>query len=247
MTYRLLERNCGSAPIATSLFGLADFPHLYASPLRRRARASILDALYDSGFGGRPSEVVLTDEGPWGRTWKALLDPRSREAVLSALSAAKAVEVYERLRTETVARRDEVFAFEFLLLQRLAFAGRAVREEAGFWRAERLYGDEVEARRSVAKLVEELRAVRWDGTSTWRVGEARDVSVAVLEGVPEEEARAYAKAGALVFYLGEARIEGLGWESFEIKDAQGFLSRNDRRGEEIPLSTLDVFGETEYA
>lgn len=104
-----------------------------------RVRRALADLAAELGFEGPPAQVSLVDPGPWGVTAALLAGDRSARQVLAEVRALVDEDpgaLYRRLHGAPVPRWSAPFAAEHLVLQRLAFSGKAVGiTPGGRWRA----------------------------------------------------------------------------------------------------------------
>lgn len=106
-----------------------------------RVRRALADLAAELGFQGSPAQVSLVDPGPWGVTAALLTGDRSARQVLAEVRSLMEDEadpgaLYLRLHGAPVPRWSAPFAAEHLVLQRLAFSGKAVGiTPDGRWRA----------------------------------------------------------------------------------------------------------------
>lgn len=226
----------------------------------RRPLATLFE---DQGYPGAPNLSVLQDTGVWLHVWRALLDETLRPLVVRWLERWNDEDleiVYNRLNKHPPSTRPEVYAAEYLFLQRFAYAGKPVRLKEGFWAADP-FNSEVpfafgETRHLLPTLIQNLNAFRWSCTASWRVVTAVEALPPGPVGVlihaplyaPERvlpDARWYSEAGAFVAVSSSTPLD-LGWSRIQIEDEKRlrieFLTFNDRLGPSPPDSVFDLFG-----
>jgi len=133
--YTLVETCCGSAALTLHLLG-ARRPLLPYQGGKWRVRRELAEVLRQRGYHGAPSQVVLTDPGPWGIAAGAVVDGGVRERVIERLVAfaeRDPREVYDALAGAAVPAERDAFAAEYLFLQRLSFSGKAVGVRDDRW------------------------------------------------------------------------------------------------------------------
>lgn len=128
MTYTLVEPCAGSA--AFTLFQLgAPRSLLPYQGSKWRFRHALALAAKELGFEGSPSQVILTDVGPWGVALDVVLRPTTRQDLLRELKQLAGQDpraVFDQLHGSPAADDPILFTAQFLFLQRLAFSGKAV-------------------------------------------------------------------------------------------------------------------------
>lgn len=134
--WHLVELCCGSSALTMYLLGAKRSLVSYQGNKwkHRRWLVGLFEGL---GFHGPPSDVLLVDPGPWGRTMEAVLDPAIRAEVVTILDgmiARDPREVWDSLHFAPVPEGLPQFAAEHLFIQRLSFIGKhlAIRERT--WR-----------------------------------------------------------------------------------------------------------------
>jgi len=126
---KLVELCCGSAALTLHLHGSEPLmPFMGGKGRYAKAIAEM--------FGlERPSSVLLVDVGPWADAW-AVLFSSHRVHVISMLDAMvqeEPRELWDRLRKEPPPVDPVRRCAVFLVLQRLAFRGKAVQPRADGW------------------------------------------------------------------------------------------------------------------
>lgn len=140
--WTLVEGFCGSAALTLHLLGARQFVVPYQG-----SKASLVEGL-DSvvrqmGFWGYPTEVVLSDASPIAEAIRMVLDPIDRPRLLAVLeplvemgerNEGKTAEVLHRGMNGHWVPSDPVErAAQFLWLQRMAYASKAVGIVDGRW------------------------------------------------------------------------------------------------------------------
>jgi hypothetical protein len=261
VSYTLIEPCCGSAALAVHLCGLSDRAFMPYAGSKWRLRKKLADLIEEQGYSGPPDRVVLRDSGPWGATWKALLDDELRPVTFHWLErwAGESPEtVYGRLYENPPSAQAAIYAAEYLFLQR--FAGKPLREREGFWAAakydpEAIYGN---PRELIPTLLERLRAFRWGKAARW-ASERADASTAPLPSIPAvvyldppfyavEDflplARRFSDAGCFVAVSSTEPLN-TAWKTVLLDDSGRFpqyVTHNDRPGPTPPSSVFDFFG-----
>lgn len=122
------EPCCGSAAISLALLGARRALLPYQGS-KWRYRKPILALFEELGFNGLPATIWLSDspDSPWNTTWKALAEDHEEVArnIRSFLGEDPLV-LYNSLHGRKPTSDRGWFAAEHLVLQRLAFSGKAV-------------------------------------------------------------------------------------------------------------------------
>ena len=136
-----MELCCGSSALTLHLTGTQRQLVPYQGskwPLRKQLEALLVRL----GYWGAPSEVLLSDAGPWANSMQTILQrPKDVGAALRPLVEEGEREpeaLYARLNGGRVPAEKEQAAAELLWLQRMAFSGKAVGTRARCWRAQGL-------------------------------------------------------------------------------------------------------------
>lgn len=133
--WTLVEPCCGSAALTMHLLGRRRQVVPYQGS-KWRARRTLAGLAAELGFAGRPGRVHLVDAGPWGATAALLTGGRVQAEVLAAVRALAEEDpgaLFARLQGAPVPWAPVPFAAEHLVLQRLAFSGKAVGVVDGRW------------------------------------------------------------------------------------------------------------------
>lgn len=138
MTYSLIEPCCGSAALSLHLIGARRqlVPYQGSKWSLRKQLSALLVRL---GHWGSPSEIWLSDVGPFAECMAAVLGhPRAVAKELAPLveegeQAPRAL--YDRLNGGTVPTDWFRSTAELLWLQRMSFSGKAVGIRDGRWRS----------------------------------------------------------------------------------------------------------------
>lgn len=138
MEWMLFEPCCGSAALTLHLLGARQqvLPYQGSKWKLRRRLAALVRAC---GLKGAPGVVELSDIGPWGTTMGVLLDPKRRQLLCSTLRHKMLhrdpVQLFKEIDGDLCPKHPVLFAAEHLILQRLAYAGKAVGSGTGRWKA----------------------------------------------------------------------------------------------------------------
>lgn len=134
--WTLIEPCCGTAALALHLLGARRqlTPRQGSKWSHRRALAELVARL---GYVGAPARVVLSDADPWGVAvaWALV----GRETLLERLRPLVAAgerdprALHDRLHGAALPLDPARMAAELLWLQRMAYAGKAVRTAGGRW------------------------------------------------------------------------------------------------------------------
>lgn len=135
VTWTIRELCAGSAALSLHLLEAPSALLPYqGSKWRNRRELELVGR--ELGFSGRPTDVVLSDPGPWGATWGPLSTPKGVRLVASYLEALVGLdprEVYDQLQGARCPDDQVAYAAQYLYLQRLAFSGKAVGRRHGHW------------------------------------------------------------------------------------------------------------------
>lgn len=126
-----VEPCAGSGAISMSLLGATRSILPYQGS-KWRVRKQILREIRRMGFPGMPTTLYLSDSGPWGTVWDTL-SSSSMHVIgeLERLAEMDPREVFDSLQGKhALSSSRPRYAAEFLFLQRLAFSGKAVGENA---------------------------------------------------------------------------------------------------------------------
>lgn len=129
---RLLEPFAGSAVV--SLVATRALPPRGVLAPYQGGKGRFADRILQAmGIHERPTRVVLTDPGPWGRVWEVLPTRRAEVATLiRAMLEEDAGDLYARLSAAQVPEDGAEYVAAFLALQAIHWRSMAVGEAGHF-------------------------------------------------------------------------------------------------------------------
>jgi len=153
MTWTLIEPFAGSAAFTFHMLA-APSPLVPYQGNKWKLRHMLAPIAMDLGFQRWPSRVVLNDLGPWAVTLDVLTHHDRRQLMIrhvGRMAAEDPREVFDRLQGAQVPESPVLYAAEHLVLERIAFSGKAVGEIDARWRspgfnATSAYGTEATSR-----------------------------------------------------------------------------------------------------
>lgn len=195
MLFDVYEVMAGTAGFSAYISGLADgYGLMPYQGAKWRDRKALKNLVKDRGnFEPEDMDAAhLNDLGPWGPTWKTLLNGELRAGVVEVLQESlkdDPKETYARLHGARVPTNDVLYAAQFLWLQRLSFGNKAVGVKEGRWASPGLnessaYGKEATERFGkinpmIPSLLDRLKGYKWERAEKWTATQLDAPSVVI--------------------------------------------------------------------